>query len=325
MNAQLILRRQALLGTAFLALMFFGPTAARAVVFASTGDPEFNTTTPTGELADSGWQFQGEWYSFTGTPVSPHHFITAKHVGGTVGANFKFQGIDYVTVGVTNNGTDLNVWEISGTFPTYAPLFQGSNTNDQPVVIFGRGTQRGDEVVVNDQVKGWLWGASDGRLRWGENVVAGKYGALLKFLFDRDAGPNEAHLTTGDSGGAIFVNDNGVWKLAAINYAIEGPWRYTSSGATFNAALVDKGGLYRGNTLYPDNDLDNPAAFYATPIASNIDWLRSVLKLAPAAPKAFRIMVTDSAAAAPNILIQDFRSPRIESFRLKQAITKTGP
>jgi len=126
--------------------------------------------------------------------------------------------------------------------------------------------------------------------------VAGKFGNLLKFNFDRDAGPNEVHLSSGDSGGGIFVNDGGTWKLAAINYAVEGPWKLTSTGATFNAALLDKGGLYRGTTLNPDNETDSPSAFYATPIAPNHGWLASVLNLPqapPESPAGFRLVVSE--------------------------------
>jgi len=298
MNAPRLSRRQALLGTALLALMFFTPRAVHGVIFAFTDDPAHNAAEPTGTLAGSGWQFQGVWNGFPGVPVSPRHFVTAKHLGGGVGQVFHFQGVGYPTTGVTNNGTDLSVWEVAGTFPVYAPLYSGTNPTGQPVVIFGRGTRRGAEVRVNDQVKGWQWGVADGVLRWGENVVAGKYGSLLKFNFDRDAGPNEAHLSSGDSGGGIFVNDQGVWKLAAVGYAVEGPWKLTGTGAVFHAALVDKGGLYRGTTLHPDAEADNPSAFYATPIAANHGWLAGVLGLPqprPETPAGFRLVVAESA------------------------------
>jgi len=283
-----------------LALMLLSPRALHAVIFASTDDPAHNTTEPTGALAGSGWQFQGVWNGFVGTPVSPRHFITARHAGGVVGNAFQFRGESYLAVGVTNNGTDLNVWEIAGTLPAFAPLYPGENPAGQPVVIFGRGTRRGSEVVVNDQLKGWSWGGADGVLRWGENVVAGKYGGLLKFNFDRDAGPNEGHLSSGDSGGGIFVNDHGIWKLAGISYAVEGPWKLTSAGTPFNGAIVDKGGLYRGSTFYPDTEADGPSAFYATPIAAHIDWLASVLALPkPESPGGFHLRFSEATERSP--------------------------
>ena len=62
---------------------------------------------------------------------------------------------------------------------------------------------------------GWRWGIYDAVQRWGTNVVGSivtdpNYGKLLCVPFDADAGPDEGHLSVGDSGGAVFVfNGNG--------------------------------------------------------------------------------------------------------------------
>ena len=42
---------------------------AHAVILYATGDPEANTSAPTGDLVDSGWQWAGLWGSFMGTPI----------------------------------------------------------------------------------------------------------------------------------------------------------------------------------------------------------------------------------------------------------------
>src|SRR5687767_12400622 len=68
----------------FRLFLFFGIGLAllcptEGVVFFSTGDPEFNTTPPTGALTNSGWDMQGYWSLFLGTPVSSNYFISAKH------------------------------------------------------------------------------------------------------------------------------------------------------------------------------------------------------------------------------------------------------
>ena len=69
---------------AVTALLTASLTPARAVIFESTGNPLFNTTAPTGDLAGSGWDLQGSWLGdFLGTPIAPQFFITAKHLGGT--------------------------------------------------------------------------------------------------------------------------------------------------------------------------------------------------------------------------------------------------
>src|SRR5689334_13923866 len=80
------------------------PLTARAVIFQSTGDPNYNTTAPTGTLANSGWQYQGDWGAFNGTPIAPQYFMTAKHVGGNIGQEFTYGGNVYTTTGFTNIG-----------------------------------------------------------------------------------------------------------------------------------------------------------------------------------------------------------------------------
>lgn len=252
------------------------PRESQAVIFYSTDDPTHNTTAPTGDLAGSGWQWTGFWGGVTGTTISPNQFITATHVGGSVGQTFTYNGLSYRTTGVVNQG-DLAVWTVEGTFGDYAPILSTAPAAGSSAVLIGRGTQRGSEVVVNGELKGWQWGASDGVLRWGENNVASGNGSLIRFSFDATGGANEAHFSAGDSGGGTFIQDNGVWKLAAINYAVEGPFSTTAGGSQFNAALFDKGGLYRNGSPFTESANDKPSSLYSTSLAANYSWISSVI------------------------------------------------
>lgn len=277
-----------------------GMDSARGILFYSTGDPSYHTTAPTGSLAGSGWQFEGSWNGFTGTPIAPHFFITAQHIGGSIGEFITFQDVAYPTIArFDDTNSDLRIWEICGTFPAYAPLFAGSNEVGQVVTVFGRGTQRGAEVLLpqlgGSQLKGWFWGPHDGVQRWGQNVVASIYngdntssgtnpkkiGDLLKMNFTAMGGTEDAGLSGGDSGGGLFIQDSGVWKLAGINYGVDGPFNTNTIGVGFNAALFDYGGLYYGGesnwTLAPNLPFDQPAAFYATRISAHLSWINSVL------------------------------------------------
>ena len=155
-------------------------------------------------------------------------------------------------------------------------------------MVIGRGTQRGVEVRVGGALKGWQWGADDRAWNWGENVVSGlaDYAAsndrqLLYFDFDRDTGPNECSLSLGDSGGAVFIQSNGVWKLAGINYGVNSPWRYDANGTDFNASIFDAGGLYYnvGSQNKPDWQMMSEGVVgssFATRISQNYEWLQSV-------------------------------------------------
>src|SRR5689334_639450 len=68
----------------------------KAVVFFATGDPQYNTSAPTGSLSESGWDLQGG--AFPGVPIAQNFFITATHVGGKIGDVFTFHGVEYPMV-----------------------------------------------------------------------------------------------------------------------------------------------------------------------------------------------------------------------------------
>ena len=262
----------------------------RAVILYGTADPSANTAAPTGLLANSGWQFEGQFGSFLGTVNGSNYFVTAKHIGGSVGQTFAFNNLVYTTTAVfPDPSSDLQVWQVSGTFPIHAPLYAnapGSEAN-LSLVVFGRGTQRGNSVFVgNDShLGGWLWGASDEVQRWGTNVVGAivtddTYGALVRAPFDNNAGPNEAHLSVGDSGGAVFVFNmtTNRWELAGINLGVDGSFSTSSSGTNpFNAAMFDTTGLYVDGGAGSWVAAPNPSAFYSTEIAAHRRFVESII------------------------------------------------
>jgi len=256
-----------------------------AVILYGTGDPSANTAAPTGTLANSGWQFEGQFGGFLGTVIASNYFITAKHIGGSVGQSFVFDNVSYVTTAVfPDPSSDLQIWQVAGTFPTHAPLYSSAPGNEVNLglVVFGRGTQRGSTVFVGNDfhLGGWLWGTSDGVQRWGTNVVGSivddpPYGELLRVAFNNSAGPNEAHLSVGDSGGAVFLFNSTTnrWELGGINLAVDGPFSTSLNGASaFNAAMFDATGLFVEGAPAP-----NPSAFYSTEIVAHRPFIESVV------------------------------------------------
>ena len=262
-----------------------------AVLFKSTGDPSYNTNAPTGSLTNSGWQYEGSWNGFLGTPIAPTFFLAAKHVGGSTGDVFVLNGFTYHTIAFSDcPNCDLRVWQVAETFPLYAPLYTATNEIGEHCVVFGRGTRRGDAVVVEPQTNGWKWGVSDGVERWGENDVTSiysdpEYGQLLSCTFDRNGESNECHLSVGDSSGAMFIQDGVTWELAGIHLAVDGPFSFDGTTNTqFNAALLDMGGLYGANdntgtnwTYIAEETNDVPSAFYSTRISAHTGWINSVI------------------------------------------------
>ena len=281
-----------------------------AVIFAATPDPLHNTTTP-GD--NSGWQYEGIVGGFLGVPIAPHFYITAKHFGGFIGQDFIFHGDSYKTIGyyetivsgevlvsrhytssgytetaTTGTATDLRVWEVEHIkpFPTYAPLSTGVADLGATATIYGAGAQRGDSVSVATELKGWKWGDLNFRQRWGRNVVTGTVGGganlgeLLYCDFDQPGVVDECHLSEGDSGGGVFVLESGLWRLAGINFAVDGPFRTDSMGASFMAALFDAAGLeYADGASWvslPEQAENIPSSFYCSRISASLPWILSV-------------------------------------------------
>src|SRR5688500_9341878 len=228
----------ALLSGALLSLALATP--ARAILLYSTA--QRNTWAPSGTIYNSGWQYQGYWGSFAGTPISARHFITAGHVGGAVGQTFHFRGQNYTARAMFDDpNSDLRIWQVDRNMPYWAPIYRGFAEQGKQAVLHGRGTQRGGDIYVSGQKKGWYWGGYDGKLSWGTNLVSATQsggtgiGTLLRTTFDRTGGRDEGALAGYDSGGGMFINDGGKWKLAGVNFAAGGPYRFSYSGSAFNA------------------------------------------------------------------------------------------
>lgn len=264
------------------------PALSRAVIVIDAGGlPSRNLSAPAGGLADSGWQYQGDWVGFSGTPIAPNYFITAKHVGGSIGQSFVLDGTPYTTIAsYTDPNSDLAIWQVSGTFSNYAPLYTGSSEVGQGAVIFGRGVPASSDIVVGGNLKGWGWvtGSYDGLHSWGRNTIDGTItdptlGRFLVTFFDRVAGQDEGQLAYADSGGGVFINDGGTWKLAGINYGVDGPYKYAlTDPSAFSAALFDQSGLYWQtglNTFGPAPS--QPSAAYLTSISGNLDWINATV------------------------------------------------
>lgn len=278
-----------------VALLFF-PERSAGVLFVSTGDPAYNTNAPSGPLLDSGWQYQGKFGLFLGTAVGPHYFLSARHLltlspAKSVSTNtpFVFDGVsNHVTAFLTctNAGgsvSDLLLCRVLEALPRYAPVYAGTAEVDAPIVVFGRGTRRGSAVVTAGVTNGWTWGAFDQVQRWGSNRVEAIVGPMedpyLYATFDPDAGPDECSLAYDDSGGGVFVQANGVWQLAGINYAVDGPFSISSNGANnFQASICNGQGLYEWNgSGWSAIENEESRGFVATRVSSHVDWLTRVI------------------------------------------------
>lgn len=316
----------------WMALCCLCDTKGHAVLFYDTGDSSHNTTAPTGIFANSGWQYEGLYGAYLGTAIAPQYFITAQHFG-TQGSTFTQSGIFTGGSDVTYNidstvnsgtgywdiaGTDLRIFKVQETFSTYATLYTGSLEVGMTMVTMGRGGPRGDDVLVSGVLHGWEDSSPDGTPRWGSNTVSGIYssvlGDLLTASFSASGTSEEATLSNGDSGGGVFVNDGGVWKLAGINYSIDGRFdtnNTTGDGSDFDGALFDRGGLYQGSdafgwTFIPNLPLDNPSSMYASRISTNSAEIMAIA-VVPEPQSALLVLI----AAAFGVLQRKRVTPRL--------------
>jgi hypothetical protein len=304
-----------------VALSFQLPS--RAVILFGTEDPNANTTPPAGSLANSGWQYQGLYGPFLGTVISSNRFITAKHVAGS-SPTFQYQGQTYQVVGQLqshpDSAVDLSIGTVNATFPNFASMSSRdvfrrvyfwdfiTPVPSQLTVVHGRGGPRADAVfndpsghpcVTESALRGWKHPAyADGILRWGS-------GQAITYLFNSPSGLdfpattttiwkyflgdslNDFALSTGDSGGGLFVFDQGQWRLAGISWLIMQPqYKARLSDPSFAAAIFDPTGIYYPCTCCactdgfgtdcPPGSLGRSYAEFSD-IQWNLAWINSVL------------------------------------------------
>ncbi len=278
---------------------------ADAILFLNSDDPAFNTTAPTAGLAGSGWQHQGYFGNFLATIISPNHILTAQHIGtgnGSFVHDALFNGVATATYSINtlaNGGlgywdipnSDLRVYEVNGTFSSWAVLADSAAAESGQIVMFGRGGIRGDEVYLSSTLRGWELNAPDGVARWGTNqlesgVLTDSQGRqLLRADFDGDSGAYESHLSVGDSGGGVFVYHEGQWKLVGINYAVDGFYDFNNTvgdDSHFSAALFNANGFYIGNdgsgwTQIGESEPSNTSSLYISRISSSASSIQSII------------------------------------------------
>lgn len=294
-----------LLGIWLMMLVCLGPSeAARAITVYGNGDPAYHTSAPTGVFAGSGWQWQVIG-ALSATVIGPHYVATARHLGLQPGLEFDYNGLRYQVIRVVSPDTgDLALLEVAGVLPNPAPLYTRTNELRKTLLLHGRGTQRGEPVhgppPDGTELRGWKWGLNDIQLRWGTNRVEelfeakpsdGVSGSYLVAYFSNRGGADLGTLTTGDSGGGAFIRDtDGKWKLAGVNYAVEGQFRTSADGGDFSAAVFDRRGFYQydntvpGWILDPTQSSEPRTAFYLTRISSYTDWIQTQFDRPPDAP-----------------------------------------
>ena len=304
-----------------LSLSLLMASPAGAVIYYDQESPSYNTTAPSGGLANSGWQYEGYFGSYLGTMISPNLFNTAAHIGvasSTFNYDTTFSGTTSVSYSIDTSfnsgvgyyniaGTDLNIFKVTGgIFSTYAPLYTGASST-LAFTDIGRGTQQGAAVTSSGGTvtHGWLWGTQDNVARWGQNTFTGSVngaplglsGTLLSASFRSS---NDITISVGDSGGAAFVDNGGVWQLAGINYAVQsGPFSASPTGSNpFTAALYNMTGYYQQASNGTWVPVTGASTFYLSDISADASAIQSVIAANPVPEPGGALLVSIAALAA---------------------------
>ena len=217
-----------------------GAWDAQALIIYGTGPTDVNNALNTTAPASG-----APWYNVvrfgpnnaSGVYLGNGCVLTANHVTlvGAVDINGVSYTIDpnFTALQVTEapNVVDLKLVKILGMPPL--PVLQSLPLNFSATAdlnlnctIMGWGVGKGT-IITN---KGWNWGNDSTRAqRWGTNktgvaavsaVYSGYSYEALETTFNRSLGSDTSEITLGDSGGGLFQQFAGVWKLSGITTTV---------------------------------------------------------------------------------------------------------
>ena len=229
--------------------------------------------------------YEGQFGGFLATPISSEYFVTAAHIGdqGTLTySNGTSTATQYAGATLVGTDNDLAIWKLPASdpaFTSWAPVYTGTVSAGQDLVVTGRGTLRGDAITG-----GWdLGGSNPAPYSWGTGTVADNtsvvgLGNLVQFAFAKQTdaagnllNPDQAIVSSGDSGGATFVLDpaDGQYKLLGVNYAVDAP-RQSPTSANLAAVLYDARGYSIGGGPIVTGPSAVPLTSYVTDLSTRV-------------------------------------------------------
>jgi hypothetical protein len=250
--------------------------AARAVII-DDPDGTGNTSAPTSNPPDPGWDHVGVCNYLSCVYIGGGWVLTANHVGA---GDATFGGVVYPWWPGSNlrlhnpapdgSYADLLMFRL---YPPYPPLGDLTISATSPLpgtdlVLIGKGRDRGAPTTWHagpgQNYDGYLWGPG-ATMRWGTNTIqtvpelplfeSGLGTQLFASVFDQSGlghTNHEAQAAVGDSGGAAFAEAGSGYELAGILEAIA-----TYDGQPSETALYGNYTLSTDLAVYRDEIVTN--------------------------------------------------------------------
>jgi len=233
-----------------------GPTAASVpalaalATFTTIAAPSARALILNGGLsANPGTSYVGLFNGGTAVAVGPREILTAAHVGGDRGDVFRLGGTSYRAVStITSDTADLMRITLDRDLPGYYPVTDTGAKRGARLTIAGFG------ITSDYATKSAFFWSDEREETWGYNRLDSSRDGHLWFKFDKSGGRQEASLSPGDSGGAVFITGkNGQLILAGINRGIyaRSNGRSTFGDISVAVDLASQGGFLAGLAVVP--------------------------------------------------------------------------
>lgn len=197
---------------------------------------------PPTDLSDGDWDFNWDFiYRYkesSGVAVAPNWLLTAAHVADdakdsnvvtTNATHVQQEIVFHASVHDPDNNAkaDLALVRFEPAFAGYYPLYEGAFPTNVPdrlaAILVGYGRIGTVSNTFYNEIN-----AGSGTKRWGTQKIDGPFVASYNsggltgvttnqgifMLFNLGDTPYEAGVGVNDSGGGVFVKENGTWKLA---------------------------------------------------------------------------------------------------------------